>query len=54
MSLHKHEIPILEYDDDPNAVIMPRKSQFPLFPTHAVFPFLGDKLDVLPMNTTVS
>ena len=46
MSMHKHEIPILEYDDNPNAVIMPRKAQLPPFPTHAVFPFLGGAIDI--------
>ena len=45
MALIKHDIPILEYDDNPNAVIMPRKENLLSFPTHAVFPFLGDEID---------
>lgn len=46
MALHKHDIPILEYDDCPRAVLMPGHEQLNLqLPEKAVFAFLGDVID---------
>ena len=45
MALFKHPIPILEYDDARDAVILPRKEALPPFPSLAVFPFLGEEID---------
>lgn len=46
MSIVKNEIPILEYDTSPDAVIMPDHAKLDLhLPEMAVFPFLGDKID---------
>lgn len=45
MSLHKNEIPILEYDDEVTAVIMPNRNENYSFPRKAVFPFLSDEID---------
>ncbi len=45
MSIQKKEIPILEYDDDPNAVIMPGHERVRIaLPEKAVFAFVGDAL----------
>ncbi|MDL2205699.1 nucleoside phosphorylase [Eubacteriales bacterium OttesenSCG-928-N13] len=46
MSLHKHEIPILEYDTDASAVIMPGHSgDVGKLPEKLVFAFLQDEVD---------
>lgn len=46
MSITKHEIPILEYDSDTRAVIMPNHEQLPVkLPRKAAFVFLGDAVD---------
>ena len=45
MSLYKNEIPILEYDTDPQAVIMPARKNLFKFPPKAVFPFLSDEVE---------
>ncbi|MBR3997718.1 MAG: nucleoside phosphorylase [Clostridia bacterium] len=46
MAVHKHPIPILEYDDNPNAVIMPDHAQYSFcLPEVAVFAFLGNTID---------
>lgn len=45
MALLKNEIPILEYDDAQQAVIMPDRAGEYRFPEYAVFPFLGDEVD---------
>ena len=46
MSINKNEIPILEYDTDPNAVIMPDHEHIDTkLPEKAVFAFLGDAVD---------
>lgn len=46
MTIRKHEIPILEYDDNPNAVIMPEHEQLNMkLPKRAVFAFLYDAVD---------
>lgn len=42
--IRKHTIPILEYDDDPRAVIMNDRHDVAL-PRRAVFAFLGDPVD---------
>lgn len=42
--IHKHTIPILEYDDNPRAVIMNDRHEVAL-PHRAVFAFLGDVVD---------
>ncbi len=41
----KNDIPLLEYDSDPNAVIMPDQHKIADFPERAVFGFLGDEID---------
>lgn len=62
MALHKHEIPILEHDDDQRAVIMNSRNDLTL-PRVGVFAFLGDivdeyaareKLEVLEVYHTIS
>lgn len=46
MSIHKNEIPLLEYDSDMNAVIMPDHDSTDLvLPPKAVFAFLGETVD---------
>lgn len=47
MALYKNEIPILEYDDAQKAVIMPNRDQDGQFPEYAVFPFLGEEVELL-------
>ena len=44
MALYRHEIPILEHDDDPSAVIRNDRHDIVL-PRRAVFAFLGDTID---------
>lgn len=44
MSLYKHDIPILEHDDDPTALIMNNRHNIVL-PHRAVLAFLGDTID---------
>ena len=41
----KNDIPILEYDDDVNSVIMPNSHEIANFPVKCIFGFLGDKID---------
>ncbi len=41
----KNEFPILDYDNDQNAVIMPSQHEIAPFPDRAVFGFLGDEID---------
>jgi len=43
--IHRHTIPILEYDDCPQAVIMNNRHDVTL-PRRAVFAFLGDPVDI--------
>lgn len=46
MSIVKNEIPILEYDTDPTAVIMPGHEGFDMvLPEKAVYAFLGKEVD---------
>lgn len=46
MALHKNSIPILEYDDSPQAVLMPTHEDLSLqLPEKAVFAFLGDTIE---------
>lgn len=46
MSIARNEIPILEYDTDPSAVIMPGHEGFDMvLPEKAVFAFLGKEVD---------
>ena len=46
MALYKHEIPILEYDDDPRAVLEPTHEGLSIhLPEKAVFAFLGEAID---------
>ncbi len=45
MALYKHELPILEYDDNPQAVLMPNRKGLYRFPEYAVFPFLENEID---------
>ena len=45
MALIKNEIPILEYDTEPQAVIMPARKKLYSFPSKAVFLFLFDEVE---------
>lgn len=45
MAIHKYEIPILEYDENPCAVIAPNRDSEIVLPHRAVFAFLGDTID---------
>lgn len=45
MALIKNEIPILEYDSEQRAVIMPNPKNLYSFPKKAVFPFLLDEIE---------
>lgn len=45
MAVQKHEIPILEYDAEQKAVIMPNKREGYRFPERAVFAFLSDVVE---------
>lgn len=44
MALHKHDLPILEYDTSQRAVIMPGNHETQ-FPEKAIFLFLGDAVE---------
>lgn len=44
MAVYKHDIPILEYDDNPMALIMNNRHEVVL-PGRAVYAFLGDTID---------
>jgi Uridine phosphorylase len=46
MPLIKHELPILEYDTERTAVIMPNRGKPYSFPEKAVYAFLGDEVDI--------
>lgn len=44
--IHKHEIPILEFDDNPRAVIMPTHEDLDLnLPARCVYAFLGEEIE---------
>lgn len=44
--IHKHEIPILEFDDNPQAVIMPTHEDLGLdLPPRCVYGFLEEEVD---------
>ncbi|WP_295592465.1 nucleoside phosphorylase [uncultured Streptococcus sp.] len=44
--IHKHEIPILEFDDNPRAVIMPTHEDLDLnLPTRCVYAFLEEEIE---------
>ena len=44
--IHKHEIPILEFDDNPQAVLMPTHEGLDLhLPEKCVYAFLEDEID---------
>ena len=46
MSIQKHEIPILEFDSDPHAVLEPSHEALDVhFPEKAVFAFLQDTVE---------
>lgn len=45
MSVIKNSIPILEYDSDQNAVIMPNRAGCYSFPRKAVLPFLSSEVE---------
>lgn len=45
MAVFQHEIPILEYDESPDAVIMPSREPSIVLPCRAVFAFLGDTVE---------
>ena len=47
MTMQKHEIPILEYDNNPSAVLNPNHENFNMvLPERAVFGFLYDHVDL--------
>ena len=44
--IHKHEIPILEFDDNPQAVIMPTHEDLDLnLPARCVYAFLEEEIE---------
>ena len=44
--IHKHEIPILEFDDNPQAVIMPTHEGLDVhLPEKCLYAFLADEID---------
>ena len=44
--LKENELPLLEYDDDKNAVLMPNHDNLQLrLPPKAIFAFLGSEID---------
>jgi uridine phosphorylase len=45
MALIKNEIPILEYDSEVKAILMPNRKNLYSFPKKAVFPFLCDEIE---------
>ena len=46
MALHKHDIPILEYDDSPHSVIMPTHQNLEfILPEKLIYAFLGEVTD---------
>lgn len=45
MAIYKHDIPILEYDDNPAALIMNNRQPEIVLPKRAVYAFLGDTID---------
>ena len=45
MPLYKNDSPILEYDDEQRAVIMPDHEKLASLPERAVFAFLGDEVE---------
>ena len=52
MSIQKNEIPILEFDDNPSAVINPNHEGLNLqLPEKCVFAFLGEYIDEYARNT---
>ena len=46
MAIFKQDIPILEYDTNPSAIIDPAKEPEYVLPARAVFAFLGDTIDL--------
>ena len=51
MSIIKNEIPIVEYDSNPVAVIMPDHEHIDInLPKKAVFAFLRDDVIVMPKS----
>ena len=43
--IHKHEIPILEFDDSPQAVIMPTHEDLDLdLPARCIYAFLEEEM----------
>ena len=48
MALHKHEIPILEYDDSQTSVIMPTHQELGIkLPEKLIYAFLGEATDAM-------
>lgn len=45
MAFIKNEIPILEYDSEKKAILMPNRKNLYSFPKKAVFPFLCDEIE---------
>ena len=45
MAIQKHMLPILEYDEDPGAILMPNREEGYRFPEKAVFAFLGEEIE---------
>ena len=44
MSILKNDSPILEYDTEPKAILMPNRRNLYSFPKKAAFPFLNDEI----------
>ena len=51
MAVYKHDIPILEYDDDPLALIMNNRHPEIVLPKRAVYAFLGETIDAYAERT---
>lgn len=50
MAVIRNEIPILEYDGEQRAVLMPDREKLYKFPEKAVFPFLADEVDKFALS----
>lgn len=52
MSIQKNKFPILEYDDNPNSVIMPNHDDLDIkLPKKCVYAFLGEYIDSYALET---
>ena len=52
--IHKHEIPILEFDNNPQAVIMPNHEGLDLqLPKKCIYAFLEEEIDRYAQETVL-